>query len=896
MAELSYIPTVDYLLAQIVAQAKAVIPFDSGGIALYDRASRMLTPTFYITGGDFETHRSSRVSIDAGIVGRVARTRRPALVPDVRTDPDYITFNIHTRAELAVPLIFEDHLLGVFNLESNTVGAFTREHLEALGALAGQAAAAIGNDLLLRRVHEQLRQGEAFRRVAALAASTLDLDELFALVTREIIDLMQVRDAMFFFPEGAGETLRLHPASAREPERPGVVRGWPPDEDNLVVQVFNTRQAFVTNNAAKYLVNTMPGIQKIIAAPLVAHDEALGVLAVANPFVGDFEDAHVTILCTIADQVALSIQNARSFAAAHRRAHVMALINEIGRQITVRLDLGELMVELVEAIHDKLGYGAVHLLTLEPEHKLVVRASAAADPAHRLAEGAVLAADRGAVGRALHSRQCQLVPDLAHAPDDAVPEAIAAYRSRLAAPLVLGEQVLGVLDILSARPGAFDAADGEMIETLAGQVASVMNNAAHYARGQRRRQLGERYQAAAQAVSRQLQLYALMNVITKEAAGLFDLPAASLMSFDPDSQTLYGSAAYGLSTEYLRQRQVSVTDLPDWAERRAGQVTYYPDRRVYAHDDEQLDLIEREGLSSMLAAPLCKGAQYTGSLDFYARGEPRVFSEDEVEIARLFANRVAIALENARLFEALEVHAQELSQANRLKSEFLANVSHELRTPMNAIIGFSEAMSNGLYGPVAEKQADRLDTILRNARGLLALIEDLLDISRIGAGHLHLSYEAVPIYREIKEAVERHKAGVGAKGLALRVNLDALPPVRGDVVRLRQVLDNLISNAVKFTHEGYVEVRARVHQHDGRTWVRCTVEDSGIGIARQHQAMIFDEFRQVDSSSTREYGGTGLGLAITKKLIEMMGGQIWVSSEGAPGKGSAFMFELPVVT
>lgn len=884
---------VDRMLAEVVARATDVLPLDAGGIALYDQVTQTLSFKVYISGGELQFDYFPRIAVDEGIVGRVAQTRQPQLVSEIEPGSDRLKLNPNTRAELAVPLIFDDHLLGVFKIESDVSDAFTETHLRILSGLAQEAVVVLGDYLS----PVMLRQSEAFRRIAALSVATFDFDELCSSVTREIAGLLNVGGVLFFFPDADGKMLRVHDTSAYGEMPPDDVHAWSLSSDSLVVQVFKSHKPFFTREAAKYLgLPADLGIEQILMVPLLARGETLGVLAVANPEGDDFDPGYLDILQPVADHIALTIQNARLFDAERRRADMMALINQIGHRITARLDLDDLMLEIAEAIHKKLGYSAVHLLTLEPDRCLVVRA-VAASPAHPVEVGFTFSADRGVSGRALRTQQGQLVPDVRRDPDYFMPDSFDEYKSCFTVPLKFADQVLGVLDILSTRYNAFDGVDREAIETLANQVAIVIDNAMHYAREHRRRELAERHQAAAQVISRQLQLHALLNLAVREASRLFDLPAAAIMSFDPDTQTLYGNAAYGLSPEYMRLRRVQVEELPDWAIRETGQILYYADLREIAGDDpEQIGLIEQEDLTSMLAVPMKKGTKYIGSLNLYARGAPRTFSEGEIEVAQLFANRVAIAIDNVRLFEALEVHAQELSQANRLKSEFLANISHELRTPMNAIIGFSEAMMNGLYGSVTEKQIDRLGSILRNARNLLNLIEDLLDISRIGANRLQLNYEAVPIFHELKAAIERYRPKLDEKGLEMRVDIDHLPPVRGDVVRLRQVLDNLFSNAIKFTEEGYVGIQAYVHRHDGRAWVRCAVKDSGIGISLQDQAIVFDEFRQVDGTTTREYGGTGLGLAITKKLVEMMGGKIWVTSDGVPGEGSTFTFELPVVT
>ncbi|MCZ7544872.1 MAG: ATP-binding protein [Anaerolineae bacterium] len=266
-------------------------------------------------------------------------------------------------------------------------------------------------------------------------------------------------------------------------------------------------------------------------------------------------------------------------------------------------------------------------------------------------------------------------------------------------------------------------------------------------------------------------------------------------------------------------------------------------------------------------------------------------------LAQMLASQVAVAIDNVRLLHALELHAQEAALANRLKSEFLAKVSHELRTPMNAIIGFTETLLSGIYGALSDRQTDRLETVRRNAYSLLGLIDNLLDISKIEAGKLDLKLETVYIQQEIESLAHRYEESARAKGLTLRVEpTGRLPAVRGDTARVRQVLDTLMDNALKFTESGRITARAGTSRRAGRVWVYCAIQDTGIGVAPQNHDIIFDEFRQVDGSTTREYGGTGLGLAIAKKLIDMMGGKIWVESEGVPGLGSVFTVELPAVT
>ncbi|GAB4569674.1 MAG: hypothetical protein Kow0077_02600 [Anaerolineae bacterium] len=252
---------------------------------------------------------------------------------------------------------------------------------------------------------------------------------------------------------------------------------------------------------------------------------------------------------------------------------------------------------------------------------------------------------------------------------------------------------------------------------------------------------------------------------------------------------------------------------------------------------------------------------------------------------------------------------EELQIVSQYKTKFLAMMSHELRTPLNAIVGYSELLLQGLYGNLNDTQTDRLQKILRNGHDLLALINDILDLTRIETGNMNLSLQRVQLADLVPGVTAEFKQQAQAKGLKLQTTLEpALPAVYCDPLRIKQILTNLLSNAIKFTPEGQIDLSIKALQiengiasqpyvppphgalRDGH-WILITVRDTGIGIPPEQHTSIFDEFRQVDSATTREYGGTGLGLAITRKLTIMHYGMIWLESE--PGKGSTFYVALP---
>lgn len=290
------------------------------------------------------------------------------------------------------------------------------------------------------------------------------------------------------------------------------------------------------------------------------------------------------------------------------------------------------------------------------------------------------------------------------------------------------------------------------------------------------------------------------------------------------------------------------------------------------------------GFRSALALALKRGDEVFGVqlAERRSRGDP--FREVEIRIARGLAALASLVLEQNRLVE-------ELRRANRLKSDFVATMSHELRTPLNVVLGYHELLLDGAFGELAGEKREAVERANRSARELYELITATLDISRIESGRVAIHYDTIEIAR-LWPGVEREllqKWSTRRERVRFVRDLpDDLPPVRTDPAKLKVILKNLVDNAFKFTEQGTVELRAR-----GRAGVvAVSVRDSGIGIAAEHLPIIFEPFRQVDSSDTRAYGGVGLGLYVVSRLAELIGARIEVASE--PGQGSEFTLYLPL--
>jgi signal transduction histidine kinase len=255
-----------------------------------------------------------------------------------------------------------------------------------------------------------------------------------------------------------------------------------------------------------------------------------------------------------------------------------------------------------------------------------------------------------------------------------------------------------------------------------------------------------------------------------------------------------------------------------------------------------------------------------------------------------FADQAVIAIENVRLFDEIQDKSRQLAEASQHKSQFLANMSHELRTPLNAIIGVSEMLRED--AEALKQDTEPLDRVLGAGRHLLALINDILDLSKIEAGRMELQLEPFALAPLIADVVKTIEPLAARNANQVAVQCDAeIGTLHADQMRLRQALLNLMSNANKFTDQGTITIDARQDQEGGRDWVSIAVTDTGIGMTAEQMNKLFQEFSQADASTTRKYGGTGLGLAISKRFCQMMGGDITVASE--PGRGSTFTIRLP---
>jgi signal transduction histidine kinase len=471
------------------------------------------------------------------------------------------------------------------------------------------------------------------------------------------------------------------------------------------------------------------------------------------------------------------------------------------------------------------------------------------------------------------------------------------FRTMLGVPLLREGTPIGVIAVCRTHVLPFSDKQIELVTTFADQAVIAIENVRLFDEVQARTDdLAESLQQQTatadvlKVISRStFDLKTVLDTLLRSAARLCDAEQGTITQRKGDQ--FYRSVAYGFPPAFLEYvKDMPVVPSRDSGTGRAlveGRVVHIPD--VLADPEFRWEEARKlGGFRSMLGVPMLREGTPVGVFTL-TRTEVRPFTDKQIELAATFADQAAIAIENVRLFDEIQDKSRQLAEASQHKSQFLANMSHELRTPLNAILGYTELILDNVYGDTPDKMRATLERIERNGRHLLGLINDVLDLSKIEAGQLTLSigdYSLRQVVHDVFSAVESLAA---EKRIGFKVEMaKELPKGRGDELRLRQVLLNLVGNAIKFTDQGEVVISAGASNGSFKVAVR----DTGPGISQADQGKIFEEFQQADNSTTKAKGGTGLGLAIARRIMEMHGGKLWVESE--LGQGSTFAFTLPV--
>jgi signal transduction histidine kinase len=503
------------------------------------------------------------------------------------------------------------------------------------------------------------------------------------------------------------------------------------------------------------------------------------------------------------------------------------------------------------------------------------------------------------VGRVAIEERAIHIPDVLEDDEYALhaEQRAGGFRTLLGVPMKRDDgEVVGVIGVARSEVRPFTSREIQLVETFADQAAIAIENVRLFTETkealERQTAIGEILRAIAGSPT---DIHPVLEAITASAIrfcaaedALVMLPEGQVLRLaahtgpvpipDPLSYALDGSSMS--ATAFAKGRVLHIRDLQ-------AETGSFPAGAANAR---------ASGYHTVLVAPLLREGTAIGTIGL-RRSDVRPFTDRQIDLLRTFADQAVIAIENVRLFNEireksgqLAVANDELAAASRHKSEFLANMSHELRTPLNAIIGFSDVLEQRLFGELNERQSDYTRDIASSGRHLLDLVNEILDLSKVEAGRMALELSEFALADTIRGAVGFVRERAATHRIALGADLPAdLGTVVADERKVRQVLLNLLSNAVKFTPDGGT-VAVRAWRGDGE--VEVSVRDTGIGIAPEDQATVFDEFQQVGKPSDRSREGTGLGLTLAKRFIELHGGRIWIESE--VGKGTTFTFAFPV--
>jgi signal transduction histidine kinase/ssDNA-specific exonuclease RecJ len=827
------------------------------------------------------------------------------------------------RTLLCVPLLREGEPIGVVRLSRDKVAPFTPRQIALVETFADQAVIAIENTRLFEA--EQARTldlTESLERQTATAdvlkvisRSAFDLQRVLDTLVESAARLCEAESAQIFRPSEAGYRLAASYGYSSEFKEYVNKLRLAPGRSSVTGRVLLEGKAVQIPDVlsdSEYTIleaQRLGGFRTHLGVPLLREGNPIGVIVLSRRTAQPFDNKHVELVTTFADQAVIAIENTRLFEA--EQAGKRELQESLEYQTATAEVLGVISRSPtdVQPVFDAIASSAAKLCNAFDAAVLRLERDVLRFAAHH---GSIPISEvplhRGTVGgRAFIERRPIHVEDL-QAEEGEYPEGSAfakrlGHRTTLGVPLLREGAAIGTILVRRDEVRPFSDKQIALLQVFADQAVIAIENARLFEAeqaGKRELQESLEYQTATSdvlnVISRsKFDLQPVLNTLVESAARLCKAEQTAI--FLRDGNVYRIAARHGLPPEleeFAKQHPISPgRNTLTGRVALESTVVHIPDALAdpeYAYGAQPLG-----SYRAMLGVPLLREGTCIGVLTITGR-TPRPFTTKQIELAETFADQAVIAIENTRLFEEVQARTRELAKtiedleiASQHKNQFVANMSHELRTPLAAILGYAELMQEGFYEPLGQKSLDALTRIRSNGKHLLGLINTVLDIAKIESGQFTLNMAEYAIESVVETVRAATESLAQNKKLSLKTEVSKTLPVGlGDEQRLTQVLLNLVGNALKFTDTGEVRVTAKAINGN----FHVSVADTGPGIPAEHQGRIFEQFHQVDSSNTKAKGGTGLGLAIAKQIVEMHGGRIWV--ESTLDKGSTFQMELPI--
>jgi PAS domain S-box-containing protein len=810
-----------------------------------------------------------RFEDEHSLVARVARSKQAILVNDTRRSDTFMPNPLlsNTRSEVAVPLMVGQKLLGVLDVQDKQPNRFTQADLDVFNTLAGHLATALEN---ARLFSEQKRSEAALR---------------------------ESEERLRFLSEAASEGIAIHEG--------GIIL----TANSALARIFG------------YELSEMVGMSLLSLATPASRETIRKNLAAGRkePYEVDGHRKDGSIIWFELQGHALSYkgrsarvalvrditERKRAEEELRRFTNQLRTAADLAQQINAILDLDELLAESVAQLHFRFSIDHLHIYLLDETRQQLVMHTGSGEVGKLLRQrGHAIPFSRreSLVARAARKQEIVLVNEVRNEPTFMSNPLLPDTRSEVAVPLIVGERVLGVFDMQDDKPERFTPAELDVLRTLAGQVATAIQNARLFEQVQQSlEQTRIRFQVSQALAKAQTEEEVLDAII--EQASFYSGTRITLVTTDEQEEQTFivrRSRSFGRHKTRLEEGQRFTSENYPIIQHLTADQPFVSsnvclDKRV---DPRTRELAHTSGTVSLALLPLSVGDNWLGTMALSSGKEGFFSNQSTLYLYQSLAQQGAVALRSAQLFDETQRTSEHLRELDRLKSEFLANMSHELRTPLSSIIGYSEIMLMGLNGPLNEEMTEDIEAIRNSGQHLLRLINDILDLAKIEAGRMTFGIEEVDLSRVLDEIRVSHSAllhqkkitlGGTSEPLQLVIEIDKeVPTIQADSLRLNQILTNLVSNAIKFTEKGII----RLHATHDDGWVEISVQDQGIGIKESDLTTIFEQFRQVDGGHTRLAEGTGLGLTITNYLVQMHGGIITVESE--LGKGSTFTVRLPV--